>query len=133
MVEITDDGPDARSKPLKATLTGELPGWFARLGPDDRLIVFFSGHGFRDQAGRLYLAPLDFDRNDPATTGVPVEWLRQQIAACKAGSKLLILDACHAGSEKGEDDDPASVPAKDLGESFRGMENVVTLASSTGR
>ena len=97
----------------------------------DRLIVYFSGHGFRDPADKLYLAPIDVDRADPASTGLPVEWFRQQIADCKADFKLLVLDACHSGSEKGEDG-PRDVPSKDIGEKFRGLERVVTLASSTG-
>ena len=51
----------------------------------------------------------------------------------KAGFKLLVIDACHAGSEKGEDDKTSKrqAAAKDLGEAFRDLEGVVTLASST--
>jgi hypothetical protein len=108
----------------------QLPEFLSRPGPEDRLIVYFSGHGFRDRQGRLFLAPLDCDPADPATTGIPVEWFREQIADCRAGFKLLVLDACHAGSEKGEDEG-RDVPAKDLGEPFRDMAGVATLASST--
>jgi hypothetical protein len=61
---------------------------------------------------------------------VPVQWLREQIAGCAAGFKLLVLDACHAGSEKG--DDETGIAAKDLGEPFKDLAGVVTIASSTG-
>ncbi len=81
-----------------------MPKWLARSGPNDTMIVYFSGHGFRDTDGKLYLAPLDINPADPAATGISVEWLRQQLAACPANFKLLVIDACHAGSEKGEDD-----------------------------
>jgi hypothetical protein len=130
--EITDDAPDPETQPLKASLLAGLPRWLSQPTPEDRLIVYFSGHGFRDPSGKLYLAPIDCDPADPASTGIPVEWFRQQIAACKAGFKLLILDACHAGSEKG-DDDGNGVPSKDIGETFRDLSGVVTLASSTGQ
>ena len=60
------------------------------------------------------LVPLVVDPVDPASTGLPVEWFRQQVADCKADFKLLVLDACHAGSEKGEDGAKV-VPSKDIG------------------
>ncbi len=130
MLELTDDAPNPRLQPLRASLMTELPGFLTRPEPEDRLIVYFSGHGFRDKHGRLFLAPLDCDPADPAATGIAVEWLRQQIAGCRAAFKLLILDACHAGSEKGEEDRPG-VAAKDLGEPFRDLAGVATLASAT--
>jgi uncharacterized caspase-like protein len=130
VLELVDDAPNPRFQPLRASLMAELPAFLAQPGAGDRLIVYFSGHGFRDKQGRLFLAPLDCDPADPAATGIAVEWLREQIAACRAGFKLLVLDACHAGSEKGEDDRPG-VAAKDLGEPFRDLAGVATLASST--
>jgi hypothetical protein len=56
-----------------------------------------------------------------------VQWLKEQIAACKADFKLLVIDSCHAGSQKGADE--AAVPAGELGETFKGLDGVVTLAS----
>lgn len=130
IVEIVDSAEDALRRPLRASLLAEIPKFLARPGPEDLVLVYFSGHGFRDREGKLYLAPMDCDPADAAATGVPVEWFRGHLAACKARTKLLVLDACHAGSEKGEDG-PASVSAKDLGAPFRDLEGVVTLASST--
>ncbi len=132
MLELTDESTEESRRPLKEHILAELPRFLARPGPADRLVVYFTGHGFHDASGKLYLAPLDCDPANPAATGIPVEWFRNQLAACKAGFKLLILDACHAGSEKG-DDDASAVAAKDLAEPFRGLEGVVTLASSTAK
>jgi uncharacterized caspase-like protein len=129
--EMTDDAQNPRFQPLKSSIEAELPQWLAKIGPKDQLIVYFSGHGFRDAAGKMFLAPLDCDPDRAAATGIAVEWFREQIAKCKADFKLLVIDACHAGSEKGEDD-AASVTAKDLGEPFRDLSGVVTLAGSTG-
>jgi Caspase domain len=130
LLAITDDESDPARRPTKAAMLETIPRWLARIGRDDRLIVYFSGHGFRDPAGKLYLAPIDVDPADPASTGLPVEWFRRQIADCKADFKLLILDACHSGSEKGEGE--RDVPSKDIGDQFAGLERVVTMASSTG-
>ena len=103
ILQITDDAPDLALRPEKANLLRLLPLWLEKAGPNDKVIVYFSGHGFRDSQGKAYLAPSDVDPADPAATGIPIEWLRSQIAACRATFKLLILNACHAGSEKGEE------------------------------
>lgn len=130
VLEIVDSNPHEDSQPLRASILARLPEWLAKPAPGDRVLVFFSVHGFRDQDGKLYLAPLDCNPANPAPTGISVEWLRQQIAACKASFKLLVLDACHAGSEKGEA--APRVSAKDLAMPFQDLSSVVTLASSTG-
>ena len=104
LLEMVDTNPVARFQPLKENIQRELPGWLKQAGPADQVLVFFSGHGFRDSQGQLYLAGLDCDPRDPAAGGVPVAWLRDQLAACPAKVKLLIIDACHAGSEKGGPD-----------------------------
>ena len=131
ILEIVDTAPSARYQPLRASLLAELPQWLAKPGPKDQIIVYFSGHGFRDKQGQLYLAPIDCDPANPEATGIAVQWFREQIAGCKAGFKLLVLDACHAGAEEG-DGLTATVPAEDIGNLFREMLGVVTLASSTG-
>lgn len=128
---LTDDGKTADERPLKASIEKRVSQALKRVGPDDSVILYFSGHGFRDDAGRLYLAPLDCDPKNPAQTGVAAVWLREQIEACPAAFKLLVLDACHAGSEKGDEESP-SVSAKDLGELFKSAAGVVTIASSKG-
>ena len=128
ILEITDDAADPRRQPKREAIMAELAAWLKKPTKDDRIVVYFSGHGFRADDGTMYLAPIDVDPANPAATGIPVAWFRDQIAACQAGFKLLVLDACHAGSEKGEGD--ANLDEKDLN-IFRELQKVVTLASST--
>ncbi|QDU29439.1 Caspase domain protein [Anatilimnocola aggregata] len=128
---MTDDESNARFLPLRTNLMKELPAFFDQIAPGDSVLVYFSGHGFKDREGKLYIAALDCDPSDPVKTGVPVAWLREQVANCRANFKLVVLDACHAGSEKGEDTAEASVAGKDIGDVFRNLEGVVTIASST--
>jgi hypothetical protein len=127
---ITDEGKLAGDQPLKASLEAALPEFLKQPQAGDSILVYFSGHGFKDQEGKLYLAPLDCDPANPVATGISAEWFRDQLAACQAGFKLLVLDSCHAGAEKGADI-PGAVAAKDLGELFKASVGVVTLASST--
>jgi hypothetical protein len=128
----SDQTPQPRFQPLRASLQAEVPKWLQKIEPDDTLLVYFSGHGFKDKEDKLYLAPLDCDPENLAGTAIPIEWLRGQIAGCKARFKLLVLDACHAGSEKGDAEKPG-VAARDLGASFEDLAGVVTLASSTAK
>ncbi len=132
ILEMLETAPNPRFQPLKASIEAELPTFLKQPGPEDTILVYFTGHGFRDANGKMYLAPLDCNPDDLVKTGIAVEWFRQQIADCKAKFKLLILDSCHAGSEKGEGDEKSLV-AKDLGEPFKDIEGVVTLASSTAK
>lgn len=127
-----DNGTSTAQTPTKANLLAQIPAWLQRPGPKDTILIYFTGHGFRDSDGKMYLAPLDVDAASPALTGIPVAWFREQIAACPAGFKLLVLDACHAGSEKGEGT-IQDVKSNLLGQEFQDLEKVVTIASSTAQ
>ncbi len=130
ILEMTDAAND-RFKPLRNNLLTELPKWLGKAGPNDSVLVYFSGHGFRDAEGKMYLAPLDCDRDNPEPTGIAVAWLREQLAACQAGFKLLLLDSCHAGSEKGDPGQANEVKPDALASPFEDLEGVVTIASCT--
>ena len=129
VLEATDLSEDLTRRPVKSSMLSLLTSYLQRRQVHDNVIVYFSGHGFRDKSGAMYLAPLDADPANLAATGVPVAWLRDQLAQCKAQLKLLILDACHAGSTKGESYE-ANLGPQDLA-LFEQLEGVITLASST--
>ncbi len=128
ILEITDKGANKGAQPFKESILDGLSSWLSKAGPEDTILIYFTGHGFQDKAGKMYLAPIDCDPQDPAATGIPIEQVREQIAACKAGLRVLVLDACHAGSEKG-DSEARSLTTKDLQAVFENLEGVVTLAS----
>ena len=126
VLRVSDNSP---LKPTSTVIKSQFSQWLSKAISDDSILVYFSGHGFRDAEGNLYLATSDFDIKRPSETGLPISWVRDQIANCKAGFKLLILDSCHAGSEKNVEKD-IRVSAKDLGATFEDLNNVVTIASS---
>ena len=126
VVRVSESSP---FKPTAKVIKSQFSQWLNKAEPDDSLLVYFSGHGYRDTEGNLYMATSDFDIKCPAETGLTISWVRDQIAACKASFKLLILDSCHAGSEKSVGLDNR-VAAKDLGSPFEDLKNVVTIASS---
>ena len=67
---------------------------------DDRVLVYFAGHGVTSGAGpgRVgYLMPVDGDAKRPAATGVPMTELTRWFAGYEAKHVLFLADACYAG------------------------------------
>jgi uncharacterized caspase-like protein len=97
VILMTDDATDEKDRPtlLRIERSIRLHAELAR--PGDTILVFFSGHGVtrKNEAGeeRGYLVPLDGDER----SGIPLDKVKSIMAASKADSKLLVLDACHAG------------------------------------
>ena len=129
ILELTDEGETQDTRPCAQTLKERLPKWLSSPRKDDSMLVFFSGHGFQADDGKMYLAPLDFNKTQPAKTGLSVDWLRDELKKCKAKFKLLVIDSCHAGSEKDAASDGSVITAGDLGNQFKSAAGVVTLAS----
>jgi WD40 repeat protein len=69
---------------------------------NDRVVVFFAGHGLLDAQGGYFFAPHDMDFEQPGRYGVSYEVLEELLAAAPARRKLLLLDTCHAGELKRE-------------------------------
>jgi hypothetical protein len=130
ILEMTDESSE-RFQPCKANIEREVAQILKKVRPGDTVFLYFSGHGFLDADGRLYLAANDCDPSRATETGVRVQWLRELLDQCPAALKLLVLDACHAGSEKGAANDSIrSIPTKSLEETFKDAAGVYTLASS---
>ena len=70
---------------------------------DSDVIVFYSGHGVPDPAGKTgYLLPVDADPNRAELTGYPVDVLLKNLAKVPAKSMMVFIDACFSGdSPKG--------------------------------
>jgi len=100
IVTMTDTGNNGRLRPTRQNMMDTLSPWLERIGSGDHVLVYFSGHGYKDGDGKLYLAPIDCKPDDPST-GIELRWLRSRIEACQAKCKVLIIDACHAAADKG--------------------------------
>jgi tetratricopeptide (TPR) repeat protein len=91
----------------KATLANvrhEIGEWLPSVAKDgDRVMIYFAGHGFVYQ-GKGFLAPFDFDLNNIAATGYPMDELGSAMGSkIHATSKILLTDACHSGAISPED------------------------------
>jgi hypothetical protein len=72
--------------------------FFAGRKPDDLLLLYFSGHGVRDDHGQLYLAVSDTDRGLLSATAIPANFINEQMNASRSRRQVLILDCCNSGA-----------------------------------
>ena len=120
-----------------ATRRGILAGlaWLKReMTQHDVGVVFFSGHGAKDEVGDFYLLPTDVDVSEPlAISGVPDAQVKSLLQSTP-GRLVVMLDACHSGSLGGDRRKAVKSLTDDL---VRDLANddygIIIMASSTGR
>ena len=88
-----------------ANIRHEIEEWLpAVTKPDDRVLIYFAGHGFVAQ-GKGWLAPYDVDIHNIPATAFPMEALGTDIGSKIKGKwKVLITDSCHSGAITPETD-----------------------------
>jgi len=94
IVMLTDDAAERRDQPTFGQIYARLPQVLAVAEPGDLVLVYLSGHGAQFEGAetkRGYFIPLD---GAGRQTCIPVSWVTEQLEACKARQKVLILDAC---------------------------------------
>ena len=100
---------------------------------DDLVLLFFSGHGIKDDAGRLYFASRSTRKNAKEnlikSTAVPASFVHEIMNNSRAKRQAIILDCCFSGAF-----DPG-LQAKDDGSvdlrTQLGAEGRVVLTSSS--
>ena len=65
---------------------------------DDLVLVYFSCHGIVDGQHRLYFATTNTRHTRPAGTAVSRTFVNEQLEACVASARVLILDCCYSGA-----------------------------------
>jgi uncharacterized caspase-like protein len=86
----------------RGAILGELGDRLAaRVGPDDRVVVFFAGHGQdrkKEGGGRSgYLLPVEGDVRALAETAIPMGQIRDLSHELAARHVLFLVDACYGG------------------------------------
>ncbi|MFD8222495.1 protein phosphatase 2C domain-containing protein [Streptomyces sp. NPDC059697] len=65
---------------------------------DDLTLLYFTGHGLKDDDGRLYLAMTNTRRSSLLFTSLSAEQIDQAMSDCMSRQKVLILDCCYSGA-----------------------------------
>ncbi len=76
----------------------EIEEFFLGCRRNDLLLLYFSGHGVKDDDGCLYLATVDTKRGRYLATTVAAGFVRDTMIRSPAMSQLLILDCCYSGA-----------------------------------
>jgi formylglycine-generating enzyme required for sulfatase activity/uncharacterized caspase-like protein len=72
--------------------------FFAERKTADLLLLYFSGHGVRNEQGQLFLAANDTEISILDATGVPAEFITRAMNNSRSQRQLLILDCCNSGA-----------------------------------
>src|SRR3954465_5879457 len=102
--------------------------FYGGAGREDLTLLYFTGHGVKDDQGRLYLAMSNTRREALMFTAISGAQLNEAMDASRSRRKVLILDCCYSGAF------PAGRTAKsDEGvqtlERFQGKGRAVLTAS----
>lgn len=69
---------------------------------DDLILLFFSGHGIKDERGNLYLATHITHKNQAGelvkATAVPASFVHEIMSNCRSKRQIVILDCCFSGA-----------------------------------
>src|SRR5687768_9355928 len=72
--------------------------FFSERKPDDLLLLYFSGHGVRDEYGSLYLAVKNTNRARLRSTAIKSDFIREAMDQSRSKRQVLILDCCNSGA-----------------------------------
>jgi hypothetical protein len=114
-------------------VVGEAIGnFYDGLRRDDLAMLYISGHGVKDDRGRLFLAMTDSKRNGLLFTAIGADQINDAMNSCSSRQKVLILDCCYGGAF------PSGLTAKGTTdvhtlERFQGRGRVVLTASDAAQ
>ncbi len=87
--------------PTQPEMAREIELWFQDRQPEDLVLLFFSGHGVKDDRRDLYFAAANTEKQRHGlirSTATPARFLHDCIRGCKAKYQVLILDCCFSGA-----------------------------------
>lgn len=89
MAHLSDAAKDPHT-PMKPVIEKTLTDFLDTSRAQDRILVFFVGHAVAID-GEAYLVPIEGEL-DKADALIPLKWVYEQMAKCKARQKVLVAD-----------------------------------------
>jgi len=82
----------------ESSVRGAIDEFFDQKKPDDLLVLYFSGHGVRDEIGALYLAVKNTIRSRLRSTAIKSDYIREVMDQSRSRRQVLVLDCCNSGA-----------------------------------
>ncbi len=114
------------------TVTQAVEAFFTDRRRDDLLLLYFSGHGIKDEDGQLYFATAQTRRKLLRSTAVAANFVNDEMRRSRSRRQVLLLDCCYSGAfARGM----LAKAGTDIGtgEQFEGRGRVVLTASDAMR
>jgi formylglycine-generating enzyme required for sulfatase activity/uncharacterized caspase-like protein len=88
--------------PNRQNMEEEIYWLFDDREPDDLLLLYFSGHGIKDERNKFYLGTRITEKNDRGsllpTSAVAATYLHDRIESSVSEQQVIVLDACYSGA-----------------------------------
>ncbi|MBV9088958.1 MAG: caspase family protein [Mycobacteriaceae bacterium] len=82
----------------RQTVGEKIGEFYNQARPNDLTLLYFSGHGLKDDSGKLYLAMKDTHLNNKRWTAVTADQVDESLGESASKQKIVILDCCYAGA-----------------------------------
>jgi len=84
--------------PIHVGTSVQLEALLHGAAPDDSVLVYFAGHGLRDDRGQMYLAVADTNPEFLRATSISARFVRELLDDCLSRKVCVILDCCFSGA-----------------------------------
>jgi len=83
---------------VSSSIIEAIDEFFDQKKSDDLLVLYFSGHGVRDELGSLYLASKNTIRTRLRSTAIKSDYIREAMDQSRSKRQVVILDCCNSGA-----------------------------------
>lgn len=105
-----------------------LENFFKNKHKDDLILVYFSGHGIKNERGKLYFAFSDTQLDLLKSTAIESTFISDLMVDCESQKQILILDSCYSGAF-GKNFTPKAAQVINTSSYFDGQGRVILTAS----
>ncbi|WP_421656265.1 caspase, EACC1-associated type [Leptothermofonsia sp. ETS-13] len=84
--------------PNKTQMEEAIEKAFSDRRRDDLLMFYFSGHGVKDDNGRLFFATRNTRKLTLRSTAVPASFVHEVMGESRSRQQIVILDCCYSGA-----------------------------------
>ncbi|WP_328398122.1 type VII secretion protein EccCb [Nocardia sp. NBC_00416] len=114
----------------KAEVERSIERLFRGAGPEDVVLLYFSGHGLRTRQN-LYLATTNTDPQLLSSTGTSASFIRELVKESAAAAKIIVLDCCYSGAFLGPDVMKSTPTIDDVGQELAAGEGICVLTAAS--